>query len=101
MYLDFAREPSKPWNMRVTVIIVVKDGPQSPRKGARRVANRRMNRYHPNYSIKIGQCTEKCPGDLRRFAVPQTPTKNYPLMLVWATRKNYNDNKDNFSAILL
>ena len=37
----------------------------------------RMSRDHPNYSIiKIGQNTEKCPGDLRRFAVTQTLVRN-------------------------
>ena len=38
---------------------------------------------HPNYCIiKIGQNTEKSPGDLRRRAVTQTPVKGHQLTLV-------------------
>ena len=34
-------------------------------KGAGSIGNQRMNRDHPNYSIvKIGQNTQKSPGDL-------------------------------------
>ena len=37
----------------------------------------------PNYSIvDIGQDTEKCPGDLRRLAITQTPVQDYQLMLI-------------------
>ena len=37
----------------------------------------------PNYSIvKIGQNTEKSPGDLGRLAVTQTPVKDYKLTLI-------------------
>ena len=33
---------------------------------------------HPNDRIiENGQNTEKCPGDLRRLAVTQTPAKNH------------------------
>ena len=36
----------------------------------RRLRNQRESRDHPGFSIiKIGQNTEKSPGDLRRFAV--------------------------------
>ena len=36
-----------------------------------------MIKYHPNYSIiENGQNTEKSPGELRRFAVTQTPVKS-------------------------
>ena len=42
------------------------------------VRNRRTSRDHPNYSIaKVGQNTEKSPGDLRRPVVTQTPVKGY------------------------
>ena len=35
-----------------------------------------MSEDHPNYSIaKIDQNTEKCPRDVRRLAVTQTPVK--------------------------
>ena len=41
---------------------------------------------HLKYSIvKIGQNTEKSPGDLRRLAV--TPEENYQSMVVWRTLK--------------
>ena len=47
------------------------------------VGNKRRSRDHPNYSvIKIGQNTEKSPGDLRRLAVTQTPVINPLLTLV-------------------
>ena len=40
------------------------------RVGARRVKNRSMRRDHPNNrTSKIGQNTEKSPGDLRRLAI--------------------------------
>ena len=38
---------------------------------------------HPNYCIiKIGQNTEKRPGNLRRIAVIRTPVKDHQLTLV-------------------
>ena len=41
-----------------------------------------MSRDYPDNSIiKIGQNTEKSPGDLRRLAVTQTPTRNHQLTL--------------------
>ena len=55
--------------------------PQKLGKGAGRVENRSC-RDHPKYSIKIGQNTEKSPGDLRRLAVTQTPVKNHQLTLM-------------------
>ena len=52
--------------------------------GTGRVGNKRTGGDHPNYSIiKIGQNTEESPGDLKRFAVTQTPVKNRHLTLVW------------------
>ena len=37
-----------------------------------RLGNKRTSRDHPDYSIiKIGQNTEKSPGDLRRLAITQ------------------------------
>ena len=47
-------------------------------KGTGRLENKRTSEDHPNYSIiKIGQNTEKSPGDLRRLAVTQTPEQNH------------------------
>ena len=43
----------------------------------------RMSRDHPNDSIfENGQNTEKCPGDLSRLAVFQTPMKNHQIKLM-------------------
>ena len=50
--------------------------------------NTRTSGDHPNYSIiKIGQNTEKSPGDLKRLAITQTLLRNHQLTLVWKTRK--------------
>ena len=50
--------------------------------------NKRTSRDHPNNSIvKIGQNTEKSPGDLKRLVVTQTPVKNHQLTLVLKTLK--------------
>ena len=52
------------------------------------LGNKRMSRDHPNYGIvKIGQNTEKSPGDLRRLAVIQTPMTDHQLTLEWKTLK--------------
>ena len=87
-YLDLARELKKAveregdddtntnwhtWN-----------SPQRLGKGTERVETERKNRDHPDYSsVEIGQNSERSPGDPRRFAVTQTPVKDYQLMLVW------------------
>ena len=48
----------------------------------------RKGRDYPNDSItKNGQNPETCLGDLRRFAVSQTPVKNDQLTLMWKTLK--------------
>ena len=42
-----------------------------------------MTGDHPNDGIiEDGQNTEKSPGDLRRFAITQTPVKNHQLKLM-------------------
>ncbi len=52
-------------------------------RGVVRVGNGRTSRDHSDKSIvKIGQNTEKSPGDLRRLAVTQTPVKDDQLKLV-------------------
>ena len=57
--------------------------------------NKRKSEDHPNNSIiEIGQNTEKCPGDVRRLAVPQTPVRNHWLTLVWKTWKGVNNNNN-------
>ena len=61
------------------------DNPQRIGKGTRRLRNKRTIRDHSDYSIKIGQNSEKSPGDLRRFTVTQTPERNHQLTLMWNT----------------
>ena len=51
-------------------------------KGTGGLGNEKTTGHPPNYSIiKIGQNTEKSPGDLRRLAVNQTPLRNHQLIL--------------------
>ena len=63
--------------------------PQRITKGTGRLRNQMTSRDHSVYNItKIGQNTEKSPGDLRRLAVAQTPVKKkYQLTLVGKTLK--------------
>ena len=52
-------------------------------KGPEGLGSWRTSGDHPNDSIiKDGQNPEKSPGDLRRFAVTQTPLKNHLLTLL-------------------
>ena len=47
-------------------------------KGAEILGNKRISGNHPDYSIiKIGQNTEKSPGNLRRLAVTKTSVENH------------------------
>ena len=61
---------------------------QGINKGTGGLENKRMSGDLPNYSfIKIGQNTEKSPGDTKRLAVTQTPVEDYQLTLEWKTLK--------------
>ena len=97
-YFDLAREMKKTVEQEGDVDSnfswCIWDNPQSFDKRTGRLRNKRTSRDHPDYSIiKIGQNTEKNPGDLRRFAVSQTPVANYQLSLVWKkTLKRVNNN---------
>ena len=52
------------------------------------LGNKRTRGNHPNYSItKIGQNTEKTPGNLRRLVVTQTPGRNHQETLTRKTLK--------------
>ena len=52
-------------------------------KGSRRPRNNRTSKDHLIYSvIKIGQNTEKSPGDMGGVSVTQTSLKNHQLMLM-------------------
>ena len=58
---------------------------QSPRiiKGSGGLGSKRTSGDHlSNYIIEKGQNTEKSPGDLRTFAVTQTPVKDHQLTLM-------------------
>ena len=60
------------------VIGALRTIPQRLGKETGRLRNQRASRDHPDYIIiKIGQNTEKSPGDLRRHAVTQTPVKDH------------------------
>ena len=73
------------------------NNPQRFDKVSRRLRNQRTSEDHSNYCIiEISKSSKKSPGDLRRFAVIQTPVNNHQLMLMWKTlRKNF---KSLFSA---
>ena len=78
--------------MKVTVIptVIGALGTVTKRFGTRTggLGNKRTSGDHPNYSIiKIGQKTEKSPGDLKRLALTQTPVENHQLTPVWKTIK--------------
>ena len=52
-------------------------------KGTRELGNKRTSEDYPNYYIiENGQDTEKSPGDLRRFAVTQTPVNDHQFTLM-------------------
>ena len=52
-------------------------------KGTGKFGIKNMCEDHPNSSvIKIDQNIKKSPGDLKRFAVTQTPIEEHQLMLV-------------------
>ena len=56
---------------------------QMIKKGTRGLGKKRRSGDHPNYCIiKIGQNTEKSPGELRKLAVTQTPVKDHQLTLM-------------------
>ena len=81
-YLDLARELKKLWNMKVTVIPIVIGALvtfiRGLVQGQEDLEIRGRVVTMKNYSIvEIGQNTEKSPGDLRRFAITQTPMKDH------------------------
>ena len=89
-YLDLARELKKLWNMKVTLIPIVICILRTILKGLGKWLEDLEIRGRAKTiqtTIKIGQNNKKSPGDLRSFAVTQTPVKNHQLMLVWKTLK--------------
>ena len=87
-YLDLAIELKKLWNMKVTIrpIVIGAFGTVTINriiKGPRGFGSWQPSGNHPNNSIiENGQNTEKCPGDLKRLAVTQSPMKDHQLMLM-------------------
>ena len=79
----------KLWNMRMTVIPVVIAVFSTVTKGLVQRLEGLGNRTsgdRPNYSIiKTGQTSKKSAGNLRKFAVAQTPVKSHHLTLVRKT----------------
>ena len=70
----------------------MEQNPKGLVKGTGRLGNRRTIRDHPdNCIIKIGQNTEKSPGNLRSLAVTQTPVGNHQLTLVGKTLKEVKE----------
>ena len=70
--------------------------PKKIREENERLRNKWTSRNHPDYSIiKIGQNTEKSPGDLRRLAVTEIPEENYQLTVMGKTLKGINNNNNN------
>ena len=87
-YVDLARELKKLWNMEVTIIPIVIGEFGIEHKGTGGLGSSRSRGGHRNYSIiENDQNTEKSPGDLRRFAVTQTPVKDHRLTLMGKTLK--------------
>ena len=59
-------------------------------KGTGGLGGWRMSGDHPNYYIiENSQNTEKSPGDLRRLVITETSVKDYQLMLMRKTLKEY------------
>ena len=91
-YLDLARELKTLWNMKVTIVQIVigalSTGTKGLLKGLEDLEVGGWVEDYPNDSIiKNGQNTGESPGNLRRFAVTQTPGKNHQLALIWKTLK--------------
>ena len=60
------------------------DNPQRINEETGRLGNKRTSRDNPDYGIiKIGQNTEKSPGDLRWIATTHTPMKDHRITLAW------------------
>ena len=80
-YLDHARESKEIGNTKVTVILIATGAlgtiPKRIGKGTGRLGNKRTSEDRPDNSIdKIGQNTEKSPGELKRLVVSQTSEEN-------------------------
>ena len=70
--------------MKVTVIPIILGALGTVPKGLeRRLEELQIGGDYPDYIfVKVGQNTEKSPGDQKRLAVTQTPAKDHQLTLV-------------------
>ena len=69
--------------MVILTVIIAIDSHQRVGTGTGEIGNKRTSRDLPNYNIlEIGQNTVRSLGDLKRFAVTQTPVENHQLTLV-------------------
>ena len=80
-YLNFARELKKTMEHEgdgdTNCIWCTWNNPQRLVKGAERLGNKRTSGDNSDYSIiKIGQNTEKSPGNLKKRAVSEKPSAN-------------------------
>ena len=77
--LESHHRSKKLWNMGITVILIVIGAlvtiPKSLERGLEEL--KIGGRIETIQTIKIGQNTEKSPGDLRRLAVAQTAVKDH------------------------
>ena len=74
--------------VRVIPIVIGTLGTIPKAKGLKESGNNRISGNHPDFCIiKIGQNTEKSPGDLRRLSVTQNPGKDSQLKEVRKTSK--------------
>ena len=86
-YMNLTKELKKTMKHEVAgdtnSIWCTRKDPQGLFKVAERFENWRTSRDYSHYSIvKIGQITEKSPGNLRRLNLAQTPVKNQQVTLV-------------------
>ena len=91
-YFHLVRELKKIWNMKVKIVTIAIGAfgtvTKGLLKGPGRFGSWRTSGDYPNGGIiEKGQNTEEISGDLRTFAVTQTPVKNYQLTLMWKTLK--------------
>ena len=92
-YLDLPWGMKKMWNIKLTIIPIVIGA-----LGTKGLILWLEDAWdHPNErTIKIGQNSVKSPKNLWRFAVIQSIEKNYQLTLVGKTRKEVNNNNNNW-----
>ena len=86
MYLDIARELKKLWNMQVTIIPIVIGAFGTVTRGLLKgledmEVGGRVETIQTTALLRTARIL-RCPGDLRRLTVTQTPVKNHRLTLM-------------------